>query len=68
MTTAMANDSAMAMVAQKINSRAMSNNGSPNWLKGVKNSQNRKTMKNTIPAKRKALLKIPAGQAVDTER
>lgn len=60
---AMTNDSTIAIVAQKMSSRHMSKTGSPNWLKGVKNSQKRKERTNTRMAIRNALLMIPGGQA-----
>jgi hypothetical protein len=57
--------SAIAIAAQKDNSKAISGRGSPNWLNGVKNSQKRNTMKNSKPANLKALGIIPGGQAAE---
>ncbi len=42
---------------------AMRTRGSPNWLKGVKNSQNRKAIRKANNAKESARLTIPTGQA-----
>lgn len=41
----MVNASAIAITAQNVSSNPMRRNGSPNWLNGVKNSQNTKERK-----------------------
>src|SRR3972149_2939921 len=65
---AIANASAMAIIAQNISSKQIIKKGSPNWLKGVKNSQKRNERKNTRPAIRHARGLIPCGHAGASHR
>lgn len=60
-TAAMTNASVVAIIAQNKSSKTIRGNGSPNWLNGVKNSQNKNERKNTSAAIRHARALIPDG-------
>ena len=68
MTAAIAKPSASAITAQKHNSAAMRQSGSPSWLKGVKNSQKRNVITKHSKLKESARRTMPPAQAVLIER
>ncbi|MGD8386858.1 MAG: hypothetical protein PVG49_06935 [Desulfobacteraceae bacterium] len=57
-----------AIQAQKTSSRAMRGNGSPNKLKGVKNSQNKNVMTKTRPANFRPCFIVPPENAIKSPR
>src|ERR671925_2193590 len=63
MTHAIAMASRVAVLTQHPNSRPIKGHSSPDWLKGVKHSQNPTFRKNIGPASRDARALTPLGHA-----
>ena len=68
MTAAMARASDSAIIAQKKSSMPINGRGSPNWLKGVKNSQKTYEKRKRIKAIRHVLAPMPSGHPRESQR